>query len=183
VEILEVTEAIRAARAQWQWRGTRRPAFAEPTGPGEESVWDFPRPPRLEEVSAALEVSVDERVLALTHRGLRVCETAGAPTYYFPIDDVAVDQLEPSGNLSLCEWKGIAQELQTCGGQNTIGWRYTQTFPEFDRIRGWYAFYPARVLCRIDKALVRAQPGGYYGGWVHDCLRGPIKGEPGSEAW
>jgi uncharacterized protein (DUF427 family) len=186
VEVLEVTPAVLRLRAKWRYRGIERPGFAEPVAPGDESVWDFPRPPRSEPVAAPLRVEHGERVLAATGRGIRILETAGAPTYYFPPEDVESTLLVDVADQSLCEWKGLATGFRLYDqpdGSAAAGWRYEQTFPEFTSIRGWSAFYPGVLACFIGDEQVRPQPGGYYGGWVTERLRGPIKGEPGSESW
>ena len=186
VEVLELTSAVQHARAKWHYRGGERPSFADAVGAGEESVWDFPRPPRIEPVISTLRVMHGDRVLASTERGVRVVETAGAPTYYFPPDDVQVALLVELPGRSLCEWKGLAATLTMKGERestDSVSWYYLDTFPEFDSIRGWYAFYPGVLTCYIGNEQVQAQPGGYYGGWVGGNLKGPIKGEPGSEAW
>ncbi len=31
----------------WEYTGDKRPRFAETPGPSQESVWDYPRPPKL----------------------------------------------------------------------------------------------------------------------------------------
>ena len=31
-----------------EYRGQKRPVFADSPGPDQESVWDYPRPPRIE---------------------------------------------------------------------------------------------------------------------------------------
>jgi len=179
---LEPDPRILAARQHWRWRGQERPPFAEPVGDGEESVWDFPRPPRLETVELPLRVVHGEHTLARSERGRRVCETAGAPTYYFPPEDVDESQLRVVPGASLCEWKGIATGFSVPGVQRAA-WCYAQTFAEFSAIAGWYAFYPGALACYVGDERVEPQPGGYYGGWVTRSLRGPIKGEAGSEAW
>ena len=185
VEVLEVTPGVARARSKWRYRGDERPTFAEPVGEGEESVWDFPRPPRQEPVAATLRVVAGDRVVASPHRGVRILETAGAPTYYFPPSDVEQDALIDLPGQSLCEWKGLATSfaLRGAADDSAVGWRYDTTFPEFLSIRGWCAFYPGVLHCYIGDERVRPQPGGYYGGWVTEGLRGPIKGEPGSGAW
>ncbi len=180
--VLALTPAVAAARAQWRWRGQARPPFADTPGPGQVSVWDFPRPPRLEPVAATLRVVGRGVELARTERGCRVLETAGAPTYYFPPEDVAVDSLRRTGGRSLCEWKGVA-ESYVWEDVDPAAWCYPQTFAEFVAIRGWFAFYPTGLECYRGDERVAAQPGGYYGGWVTADLCGPIKGEPGSGAW
>jgi uncharacterized protein (DUF427 family) len=157
-----------------------------PPGPGQESVWDYPRPPRVEPVAEPLRAIVDGEVLAETGRGLRVLETAGAPVYYFPPEDVRLDRLASSGRSTVCEWKGVAT-YRTYAGERRIddvAWSYEAPNPGYEAIRGYLAFYAGKV----DEAWVgdeRAtpQPGGFYGGWVTSRIVGPIKGEPGSSGW
>ena len=180
--MLKVTAAVQAARDQWVWRGDRRPDFAESTAEGEESVWDYPRPPAVEEVPGELRVEAAGVELAITTRGCRVLETAGAPTYYFPPEDVNTDLLEPLPGGSLCEWKGLAESFR-CGAIEPAAWRYTETFPEYVSLRGWYAFYPGELACFVRGERASPQPGGYYGGWVTAAIRGTIKGAPGSGHW
>jgi len=131
---------------------------------------------------APLRVLVGSQTLAATGAGRRVCEPAGAPTYYFPPDDVDEQLLSVVPGASLCEWKGVATGF-SAPGVPRAAWCYQQTFPEFEAIAGWYAFYPGVLACYVGEEQVAPQPGGYYGGWVTPGLRGPIKGEPGSEAW
>jgi uncharacterized protein (DUF427 family) len=179
---LEVTADVLAARRRWRHRGRRRPAFAETPGPGQRSVWDFPRPPCLEAVHETLVVRTDDCVLARTRRGCRVLETAGAPTYYFPPEDVTRSSLQPTARRTSCEWKGVARHYASAG-VDPAAWCLERTFPEFATIRGWFAFYPLRFACFVGSEQVTAQEGGYYGGWVTRDLCGPIKGVPGSGDW
>jgi uncharacterized protein (DUF427 family) len=177
---------ILRARKHWRYRGQTRPSFAEPVPPGKRSVWDFPRPPSLLSVEAELRVRIGDTCVATTRRGVQVCETASAPTYYFPPEDVAEQWLRPDGNESLCEWKGKASGFSVhCPGAtvDSAGWRYLQVFEEYADLHGWYAFYPGRVACFVGDERARPQPGGFYGGWVTDELAGPIKGVPGSRSW
>jgi uncharacterized protein (DUF427 family) len=156
-------------------------------GPGQESVWDYPRPPRVESVPERLRVVVDGAVLAETARGLRVLETAGAPVYYFPPEDSMTDRLTASPHTSFCEWKGTARyhTLVSPGRRiENVAWSYPEPNPGYEAIRGYLAFYAGRV----DEAWVgdeRAtpQPGHFYRGWVTSRIVGPIKGEPGSQGW
>ncbi len=182
VEILEVTPSIALRRAKWRYNGAERPDFAEPVAEGQESVWDYPRPPRVEPVVGTIEVSTGGQRVAHTCGAVRVCETAGAPTYYFPPEDVAGVGLHPTGAVSVCEWKGVAQEL-SLDGMVAAGWRYLKVYPEYRALCRWVAFYPFVVDCYVGEERVAAQPGGYYGGWVTSNLAGPIKGLPGSEGW
>ncbi len=171
------------ARSRFRYRGADRPPWADPPAPGQESVWDYPRPPRVETVDRLLRVVHGEWTIAETRDGLRVVETAGAPTYYFPQSAVDDTRLRPSAGRSFCEWKGEAVHWQV-GGSPDAAWSYPDPYPEFDAIRGWIAFHPARVdACWLDGVRAEPQPGGYYGGWVTPDLAGPIKGGPGSSAW
>jgi uncharacterized protein (DUF427 family) len=164
-----------------------RPIRIEP-GPGQESVWDYPRPPRVERVPERLRVVIGGETIADTTRGLRVLETAGAPVYYFPPDDVRLDRLHPSARKTVCEWKGEAgyRSYEAPDGRriDAVAWSYDTPNPGYEAIAGYLAFYAGRV----DEAWVgdeRAtpQPGGFYGGWVTSKIVGPIKGEPGSFGW
>lgn len=135
----------------------------------------------MEDVPITMTVRSKTKVLAQTDRGRRVLETAGAPTYYFPPEDVIVT-VTADGSRSMCEWKGVAESLSVPGIAN-VGWRYVEMFPEFQTLHQWIAFYPTTVDCYLGGELVTPQPGGYYGGWVSADLAGPIKGEPGSSSW
>lgn len=156
-------------------------------GPGQESVWDYPRPPRVEAVPVRVRVVVDGRPLADSTQAVRVLETAGAPVFYFPPGDVDTSRLVDVPRTTVCEWKGTASYLDYVDGDRRIplvGWRYDDPNPGYEELRGFTAFYAGRV----DEAWVgderaRPQPGGFYGGWVTDAIVGPIKGEPGSEWW
>jgi uncharacterized protein (DUF427 family) len=163
-----------------------RPARIEP-GPGQESAWDYPRPPVVEGVPERLRVVVGDVVLGDTRRGRRVLETAGAPVYYFPPEDVRLDLLVPSATATVCEWKGRAiYRSARIGGRTVedVAWSYPSPCPDYEAIAGYLAFYAGKV----DEAWVgdeRAtpQPGGFYGGWVTSRVVGPFKGEPGTLDW
>jgi uncharacterized protein (DUF427 family) len=177
---------IRAAREQWRWQGRVRPPFATEPGPGQTSVWDFPRPPRL--VSDAREVVVcwGDLEVARTRRAVLVLETAHPPSVYLPWADVARHLLEPATGSSFCEWKGPAQYwtlVQADRRLPRVAWSYPQPLAGAEALADCVSFYPAPLDCRVDGAAVAPQPGGFYGGWITPDLVGPFKGEPGSEAW
>lgn len=156
-------------------------------GPGQESVWDYPRPPRVEPVLERLRVVVDGRTIADTDRGLRVLETAGAPVYYFPPDDVRLDALEPSPHRTVCEWKGVASYRTYVGAGrriDNVAWSYEEPLAGYEEIRGYLAFYPALVdMAWVGDERATPQPGRFYGGWVTSKVVGPFKGEPGTQGW
>ena len=178
--------ALARARARWQYRGDARPDFADDPRPGQESVWDYPRPPRIDLDPRPVRVTHGAIEIAHSSRALRILETAGPPTFYLPPEDIRRELLVPSAGESLCEWKGIAGYWSVQSSEpeaEAVAWSYREPFSEFERIRDYLSFYPARVACWVAGERVQPQPGGFYGGWVTDELTGPFKGEPGSEDW
>ncbi len=173
------------------WNARFRPPELEAVGPGEESVWDYPRPPILIPPPAPIRVLHADAVVAQSDHALEIKETAGAPVPYIPPQDVRTEWLVPNGLLSLCEWKGAAVgfDLAMPGGVRVAdaAWCYPDPFDDlregYGAIAGWFAFYPAKLACFVGDARARSQPGGFYGGWVTDRIRGPIKGAPGSQGW
>lgn len=165
---------------------SRRPV-PDPPGPGQESVWDYPRPPRLEATTDDIEVVLGGQVVARTRSALRVLETSHPPTYYLPMSDFVQGALRPAGGGSLCEWKGLASYFDVVGGgvvARQAAWHYPEPTPEFVAIEGHVALYPgAMERCTVDGEAVRAQPGGFYGGWVTSRVAGPFKGDPGTMFW
>lgn len=182
IPILPDSPQIVSARTKWQYTGNQMPDFAEPTGEGQESVWTYPRPPRIESVNAVLRVFNGHTPIAETQNGVRVCETASAPTYYFPPSDVDQALIDPGAMSSICEWKGVAQRLNV-NGVPGAGWRYVRMFEAFADLFEWPSFHPKHLLCFIDNEKVTHQDGGFYGGWVSASLAGPIKGAAGTEHW
>jgi uncharacterized protein (DUF427 family) len=159
----------------------------DPVAPGQASVWDYPRPPRLEPVSALLEVVLGGEMVAATTRAYRVLETSHPPNYYFPTDDVVAGALERSDGRSFCEWKGRAHYLTVRGGDRVevdAAWGYESPSEAFAPIRGYVAFYPGRMdACFVDGEVVTPQPSDFYGGWITSTIAGPFKGAPGSRGW
>ena len=182
IPVLPESEQIQQARSKWQYTGQARPEFAQTPEDHQESVWDYPRPPVIVPVNEVLRVFNGRQLIAQTERGVKVQETAGAPTYYFPPADVDSNLVSYGEMASICEWKGVAQHISV-GDIEQAGWRYVRMFSEFIELFEWPSFYPNRLLCFVGKQKVEPQPGGYYGGWVTDNLVGPIKGDPDSGDW
>lgn len=173
----------RSGRAQWSNTGARRPDFAVTPGPGQESVWDYPRPPVFVPDPRRIEIAAADGPIAETTRSVRALETSQPPAFYVPADSVVPGRLVVTGGRSRCEWKGEAEYLALAGTGEPVGWRYPRPFPEFIPYAGWVSFYPDRVTCLVDGEPARAQAGGFYGGWITDEIVGPFKGEPGTSAW
>jgi len=178
---------VEHARARWRHRGERRPDFARPTGPGQESVWDYPRPPRLASDRRHVVVRAFGVTIAETDRAVRVLETGSPPTFYIPPEDVRIEYLEPEpGVTTVCEWKGTAEHFSVRAGEGVVrkaAWRYGQPHDPYRALAGYYSFYPGRLACFVDGERVHPQSGPYYGGWVTAEIVGPFKGEAGTEDW
>lgn len=156
-------------------------------GPGQESVWDYPRPPRLEATSALFEVRLGGEVIARTSEAYRVLETSHPPTYYLPESAFAPGVLRPAAGSSYCEWKGQAAYYDLVTPARTAvraGWTYPRPAPGFEPLVGHVAVMPGLVdECRVDREVVVPQEGGFYGGWVTSRVVGPFKGGPGTRGW
>ena len=179
---------IRSApgREEWGMRSLHRAARIEP-GPGQESVWDYPRPPRVEPVADRIRVAAAGVTIADTTRALRVLETASPPAYYLPAADVRMDLLVPSPTSTVCEWKGVARYWSLRAGDRVVrdvAWSYERPRQGFEAIAGWLAFYAGRVdAAWVGDERVVPQLGDFYGGWVTSRIVGPFKGDPGTLGW
>lgn len=153
----------------------------------QESVWDYPRPPRLERTDAHLVVVLGGVTIADTRAAYRVLETSHPPNYYFPPGDLLDGAVEASGGTSFCEFKGRASYWTVRGGdraEENAAWSYVTPSPAFRMIQDHLAFYPGRMdACYVDDELVTPQEGGFYGGWITSNLVGPFKGPPGTRGW
>ncbi|MBA2550735.1 MAG: DUF427 domain-containing protein [Nocardioidaceae bacterium] len=159
----------------------------EKPGPGQESVWDYPRPPALEPSDELVEVVLGGVVIASTRASLRVLETSHPPTYYLPISAYVEGSVRRAAGGSWCEWKGQARYFDLIGGDvvaHRCAWGYPTPTERFSRLLDHLAVYPAAVdEARVEGQVVRPQPGGFYGGWITDGVAGPFKGVPGSTGW
>jgi uncharacterized protein (DUF427 family) len=169
----------------WKYYGQERPAFALQPESGQESVWDYPRPPKVVACNRTVEVIHDNRVIAHSIETYRVLETASPPTFYIPKKDIDWSQLRELPGHSFCEWKGLASywALASQPAGLPVAWWYADPNPDFEMLREHTAFYPGRITCFVDKERVRPQPGKFYGGWITNDIVGPCKGEPGTEHW
>jgi len=151
----------------------------------QESVWDYPRPPRIEPVSWALKVEHAGRVIAATSSGVRVLETSHPPCFYFPPNDVDFEQLEASQTRTFCEWKGQASywHLKSEGGLiKDAAWSYANPLDPI--IKDHVSFYAGKVeACFVNGEQVKPQEGDFYGGWILSWVKGPFKGGPGTIGW
>ena len=158
-----------------------------PPGPGQESVWGYPRPPRLERVHRRIEIVLGGVTVADTTGAFRVLETSHPPSYYLPKEAFETGVLSPASGHSVCEWKGPATYWTLSAGGKTAeaaGWSYERPTPAFREMAGYVAVYAGRMdECRVGGEIVTPQPGGFYGGWITPEVVGPFKGDPGTMGW
>ena len=156
--------------------------------PGQESVWDYPRPPRLERSLKQIKVIFNQVTLVDSCNTYRVLETSHPPVYYIPPEDIVMEYLHiADSRRSFCEWKGLAgyynlkvEEKQI----NNASWYYPEPTANFAPIKDYVAFYPSKMdACYVDDELVQSQPGDFYGGWITSDIVGPFKGDTGSWGW
>ena len=157
------------------------------TGPEKESVWDYPRPPKLEDSEKQIKVVFNGLTIAETKSAKRVLETSHPPAYYIPPEDVQMNFLVPSTLTTVCEWKGKASyytiELQGRRAENSA-WYYPDPNERYAELKNYIAFYSQLMdACYVDGEMVKSQPGSFYGGWITSEIVGPFKGGPGTKGW
>jgi uncharacterized protein (DUF427 family) len=157
-------------------------------GPGQESVWDYPRPPAIERVALPLRVEHAGRVIARAAGGWRVLETSHPPVYYLPPESIAAGVLRSNDRTSFCEFKGRARYWDIVDGERVVvrdaGWSYSRPEPAYAELAGHVAFYAGRVdACFVGVERVAPQPGDFYGGWITAAIVGPFKGAAGTGGW
>jgi len=163
-----------------------RPARIPP-GPGQESVWDYPRPPRLERSVRRIRIVFGGRTVVDTTASWRVLETSHPPVYYVPPADTDAAAMRPAPGSSFCEFKGRAAYFDLAVGERIspkAAWGYPAPSRAFAAIAHHYAFYASRVdECYVDDELVVPQEGDFYGGWITRDVVGPFKGPAGTWGW
>lgn len=159
----------------------------EEPGPGQESVWDYPRPPRVEPTTAVIEVRFGGRLIVSTGDAVRVLETSHPPVYYLPIADFAPGVLVPVEGTTHCEFKGAAGYFDVGAGSARSprgAWTYPSPVPGYGDLSTRAAVYPSRMDgCTVDGERVRSQEGDFYGGWITAAITGPFKGGAGTRGW
>ncbi len=141
-----------------------------PPAPGQESVWDYPRPPRLEDTDKHIQIIFNEITIVDTHKAKRVLETSHPPSYYIPPEDIQMQYLLPTGQSSFCEWKGSAGYYIIRVGEKELqnaAWFYPNPTPAFITMKDYVAFYVHLMdACYVNEEKVTPQPGNFYGGWI-----------------
>jgi uncharacterized protein (DUF427 family) len=154
-----------------------------------ESVWDYPRPPRLEASPRHIRIEHAGRTIADSRQTLRILETSHPPAYYIPQQDIAMELLTSSrAKGSYCEYKGFAKywslEIPGSASIKDAAWSYPEPTAKYAALKDYLAFYASRVdACFVDGEKVEAQPGDFYGGWITSHVKGPFKGAKGTLGW
>ena len=155
----------------------------DPVRPGQESVWDYPRPPRVEHTGEHVTILLNGTVIADSHDTVRVLETSHPPVYYLPRSAFAPGVLQPTPGQSYCEFKGVAGYLSV-GPCTRAAWYNPTPTPGYETLADRVAVYPGAMdRCTVDGETVSAQDGDYYGGWITDKIVGPFKGAAGTLGW
>lgn len=155
--------------------------------PGEESVWDYPRPPKLEECRKHLRIVFNDEIILDTNRSFRILETSHPPTYYIPLDAFKEGVLIPISGTSFCEWKGKANYYDIRVGEETASkcaWGYLNPNKTYPQLKNTISVYAHLMdACFVNDEKVQAQEGDFYGGWITTDIVGPFKGAPGTWGW
>ena len=118
--------------------------------PGQESVWDYPRPPRLEKITKHLKVIFKGHTIAETNRAYRILETSHPPVYYFPPEDIQMGLMQKkAGQMTFCEFKGSAEywNIITNQGQSlSAAWSYPNRTLDILKSKITSPFMPARWM-------------------------------------
>lgn len=158
-----------------------------PPAPGQESVWDYPRPAILQDTNKHIRIIYNGITLAETNKAKRVLETSHPPVYYIPPEDIKLEYLIETPRITWCEWKGSSRYYDVSVGDkytNQAAWRFFDPTPDFIPIKTYYGFYAGLMdACYVDDELVTPQAGNYYGGWITKDIVGPFKGGPGTMGW
>jgi uncharacterized protein (DUF427 family) len=156
-------------------------------GPGQESVWDYPRPPRLEDSSDHIQILFNGITIVDTHRAKRVLETSHPPVYYIPPEDIKMEYVFPSSHSTFCEFKGQASYYTiTVNGKSVPNgaWYYRNPSKGYEKLTNYVAFYPGKMdACYVNDEKVQAQESDFYGGWITSKIVGPFKGGAGTSGW
>ncbi|MEO0564227.1 MAG: DUF427 domain-containing protein [Chloroflexota bacterium] len=156
-------------------------------GPNDESVWDYPRPPRLELTDRPIQVIFNGVTIVETTNAKRILETSHPPTYYLPPEDVRMDLLTLVNRRTYCEFKGAASYYDLTVDGKTVqnaAWTYQQPNPGYEAVKNHLCFYASKMdACYVSGEKVQSQEGDFYGGWITSWVVGPFKGGPGTRGW
>lgn len=170
----------KSGQSNWEYHGQKRPKFANKPKDGQESVWDYPRPPKLASDNREILIIFANKIIARTTKAIRVLETGNPPAFYIPKTDINMDFLNKTPGVSRCEWKGEAIYWNVAVEDKLVervAWSYPQPNQEFSKIKSHISFFPSKLFCYVNGEHVKPQPGGFYPGWITKEITGPVRGE------
>jgi len=153
-----------------------------------ESVWDYPRPPKIELFSGHVRIINDHQVLADSNKAYRILETSHPPTYYIPFEDINMEYLSQNSYSTFCEFKGRAGYFDLISKNSSriqnVGWFYPSPNSKYSNLKNHVCFYASKLdECWVNDEKVLPQKGDFYGGWITSNIKGPFKGGPGTFGW
>lgn len=155
--------------------------------PGQESVWDYPRPPKLEVFTGHLRIIFNEEIIVDSNKAFRILETSHPPTYYIPISDFKEGSLIKTSKSSFCEFKGMASYYDVLSKgkvAKNASWGYPTVNSHYEQLKGTVSVYAHLMdACFVNDEKVQAQDGDFYGGWITNNIVGPFKGGAGTWGW
>ncbi|TVR22801.1 MAG: DUF427 domain-containing protein [Anaerolineaceae bacterium] len=155
--------------------------------PGQESVWDYPRPPKLVKTEKRVRVVFNGVTIADSVNAYRLLETSHPPAYYIPPADVQTAHLTATERRTMCEFKGAAKYWTITVGERAAqnaAWSYPQPVATYSAIADYLCFYASQMdACFVGDEQVQAQAGDFYGGWITSDVVGPFKGGAGTWGW
>ena len=170
-----------------RWSKSNKPKEVVIPKIGQESVWNYPRPPRIEPISDILIIENNQVEIVNSQNALKVMETASPPTYYIPTADIKIEYFQKNSKSSYCEWKGKASYYDFLSDGTiiqSVGWYYNKPKSKYASLKDHVAFYASKFdQCTVGEMKVTSQKGDFYGGWITDNIVGPFKGDPGTLGW
>lgn len=154
---------------------------------GQESVWDYPRPPKIETFDGHIRILFNKEIILETNKAFRILETSHPPTYYLSLDKFIEDALILNHNTSYCEFKGKASYYDVSyNGKTAVNaaWGYTEPHEIYQGLKYHVAIYAHMMdACYVNGEKVQSQEGNFYGGWITSNIVGPYKGGLGTWGW
>jgi len=155
-------------------------------GPSQESVWDYPRPPKVDICKKTVRVLLNGIIVAEADSAIRVMETSHPPVFYIDPGNINREYFRKTLRTTFCEFKGQAAYYTVEVGDLKVvnsAWYYPSPTAGYLAIKNFVAFYPSKFECYVGAERVQAQQGDFYGGWITPEIVGPFKGEPGTLNW
>ena len=150
-------------------------------------MWDYPRPPRLEQDARRVRVVLGGEVIADTDRAYRVLRDQPPADLLPAARGLRRRGARPGRGLELLRVEGPGRlprrdRRRAHGGAG--GLVLPVPLARFAALADHVSLYPGRMdACVVGDERVEAQEGDFYGGWITPEVVGPFKGAPGTWGW